>query len=234
MKKLFFLLSAILMASVCNAQTLDEIINKYYAANGVEKLEKANTVYVEAKASQMGMEIPMVISVKKPNKVKMVMSVQGMDMITVFDGEKGYMVNPMTGSTDPVEIPAEQLSGIQAYNMLRDNIMEAFKDNRIKLEGEEDVNGKPAYKLSVTDNEGNVTTTYIDKDTYLVVKTVQKVNQMGQEMEVESYIKDYMDINGVKFPKTITQMVSGTEMGGITFENVEIDKQIDDAVFTIK
>lgn len=234
MKKLFVLLPALLVASVCSAQTLDEIINRYYAANGTENLEKANSVYVEAKASQMGMEIPMVISVKKPNKVKMAMTFQGMEMVTLFDGEKGYMINPMTGSTDPVEIPAEQLSGIEQYNMLRDNLMEAYKANRIKLEGEGEVNGKPAFKLAVTDAQGNVTTTFIDKESYLVVKTVQTVNQMGQEMEVESYIKDYMDVNGIKFPKSITQVVSGTEMGGIAFEKVEIDKLIDDSVFTIK
>lgn len=234
MKKLFVLLSALLVASVCSAQTLDEIINKYYAANGVETLEKANSVYIEAKASQMGMEIPMVISVKKPNKVKMVMSFQGMDMVTLFDGQKGYMINPMTGSTDPVEIPAEQLGGIQQYNMLRDNLMEAYKANRVKLDGVEDVNGKPAFKLAVTDAEGNVTTTYIDKESYLVVKTVQTVSQMGQQMEVESYVREYMDVNGVKFPKTIVQMVSGNEMGGITFEKAEIDRVIDDSVFTIK
>lgn len=234
MKKLFVLLSSLLVASVCSAQTLDEIINRYYAANGVETIEKANSMYVEAKVSQMGMEIPMVINVKKPNKVKMVMSVQGMDMVTLFDGEKGYMVNPMTGSTDPVEIPAEQLRGIEQYNMLRDNVMDAYKGNRIKLEGDADVNGKPSFKLAVTDANGNVITTYIDKGSYLVLKTVQTVNQMGQEMEVESVINDYMDVNGFKFPKTITQVVSGTEMGGMTFEKVEIDKVIDDSVFTIK
>lgn len=227
-------MSAVVMASVCNAQTLNEIVNRYYSVNGVEKLEKAGTIYVEAKVSQMGMELPMVINVKKPDKVKMVISVQGMDIITLFDGQKGYTVNPMAGSADPVEIPAEQLNGIKQYNLLRDNFMEAFKANRVKLEGEEAVNGNPAFKLSVTDESGNATATFIDKNSYLIVKTVQKVTQMGQEMQVESYIKDYMDVNGARFPKTITQMVSGMEVGGITFEKAEIDKAIDDSVFVIK
>ena len=30
-------------------------------------------------------------------------------MIQVFDGEKGYTVNPMTGSTAPVEMTPEQI-----------------------------------------------------------------------------------------------------------------------------
>ncbi len=234
MKKFFILLPTILVASVCSAQTLDEIMNKYYAANGSEILEKATTLYIEAKASQMGMEIPMTINIKKPNKVKMTMSVQGMDIVTAFDGEKGYMINPMTGSAEPTELPADQLSGVQQYNMFRDNVMESFKAGRVKLDGVEDVNGKPAYKLSVTDEAGKVTGAFIDKESFLAVKTTSTVEQMGQVMEVESYVKEYMDVNGAKFPKVITQMVNGMDMGGITFEKVEIDKVIDDSIFKLK
>ena len=33
-------------------------------------------------------------------------------MIQVFDGEKGYMVNPMTGSSEPVEMTADQVKEV--------------------------------------------------------------------------------------------------------------------------
>ena len=98
MKKLLILLPALLVASVCSAQTLDEIINKYYAANGTEILEKASTLYIEGNVSQMGTDMPIIVSVKKPDKVKVVISFSGMDIITAFDGEKGYMINPLSGS----------------------------------------------------------------------------------------------------------------------------------------
>ena len=58
------------------------------------------------------------------------------------------MINPLTGATDPVEMPAEQLASIQDYNMFRDHMLDNFKAGRVKLEGVEDVNGKPAYKLT--------------------------------------------------------------------------------------
>jgi len=154
MKKLIILLPALLVASVCSAQTLDEIINKYYAANGTEILEKASTLYIEGNVSQMGTDMPIFISVKKPDKVKVVISFSGMDIITAFDGEKGYMINPLSGATDPVEIPAEQLASVQDYNMFRDNLLDNFKAGRVKLEGVEDVNGKPAFKLPFTDEQG--------------------------------------------------------------------------------
>ncbi|MCA1742157.1 MAG: outer membrane lipoprotein-sorting protein [Bacteroidales bacterium] len=233
MKKSMFLLVSLLVASVCSAQTLDEIVNKYYAANGSENLEKATTLIMEGRVSQMGTEMPMSIMVKKPGMVKMIITYSGMEIITAYDGEKGFMVNPLAGMTEPIEIPAEQLGGIQEYNMFRDNLLEAFKAGRLKLEGEEAVEGKPAFKLTITDEAGTVTTAYVDKESFLTVKTVTSVEQMGQVMEVESYIKEYMEVGGVKFGKVVTQMVDGMELGGMTIDKIELDTPIDDSVFRL-
>jgi len=143
-------------------------------------------------------------------------------------------VNPAAGVTEPMEIPAEQLSGVQEYNLFRDNFLESFKAGRLKLEGEEAVNGKPAYKLTVTDEAGKASTIFLDKESFLTVKTVATVEQMGQVMEVESYVKEYIEVGGAKFPKVVVQMVNGMELGGMTIEKVEIDKEIDDALFKLK
>jgi len=233
MKKSLALLAVIMVASVCSAQSLDEIANKYYAATGIEKLEKAQTIIMQGTASQMGMDIPITIMGKKPDMVKMVQEFNGMEIIIAYDGVKGFMVNPLTGASDPVEMTAEQLSGVKEYNVFKDSFMEAYKAGRVKLEGEEAVEGKPAYKLSVTSESGTTTTSYIDKESYLVVKTAQTVSQMGQEMLVESYVREYKEINGVKFGTKIAQFVEGSEMGGMTFEKIEFDTPIEDSVFKL-
>jgi hypothetical protein len=67
----------------------------------------------------------------------------------------------------------------------------------------------------------------------LTVKTVTTVEQMGQEMTVESLIEGYMDVNGIKFPKVISQNSGGMELAKITFNKIELDKDIDDSVFVI-
>jgi len=233
MKKSIALLAAFMVASVCSAQSLDEIANKYYAANGIENLEKAQTLTMQGTISQMGMELPITIMVKKPNKVKVLQEYSGMEIIVLFDGEKGYMVNPLTGSSDPVEIPGDQLSNIQEYNVFRDSFLEAFKAGRVTLDGEEDVEGKPAFKLTITSEAGTTTTLFIDKGSYLTVKTAQTVNQMGQEMLVESYVREHKVINGARFGTVIAQFVNGSELGGMTFEKIEIDTPIDDSVFKL-
>ena len=127
MKKSMTLLAAFLVASVCSAQSLDEIANKYYAANGIENLEKAQTMTMKGVVSQMGMELPITIMVKKPNKVKVIQEFNGMEIVIAFDGEKGFMLNPLTGATEAVELPAEQLGQVQEYNVFKDSFMRLSK-----------------------------------------------------------------------------------------------------------
>lgn len=234
MKKLLVLATAILMASVCGAQTLDEIINKNYSALGAETLEKAKTIYMEGRASQMGMEMPMVMQMKQPDKVRVVTTFNGMDIILAYDGVKGYMINPMTGANDPVELPQEQLGDVQRYNMFHNQLLDQFRAGKLKLLGEEDVNGQPAFKIETAAEEGKPSYIFIDKVSSMIVKTVATVNQMGQDYEVETYTKEYMDVSGIKFPKVTTSFVNGMEAGGMTFDKVEIDREMDDSIFTLK
>jgi hypothetical protein len=49
------------------------------------------------------------------------------------------MVNPLTGATEPIELPAEQLGSVQEYNVFKDSFMEAYKAGKMELEGEEEV-----------------------------------------------------------------------------------------------
>ncbi len=108
MKKLIFIMAGLIVMSVISAQSLDEIVKKYTEANKLDKVASLKTIKITANLSVMGMEMPMVMYMKNPNKIKSVTSFNGQDMINVFDGVKGYSVNPMTGSTDPVEMTPEQ------------------------------------------------------------------------------------------------------------------------------
>jgi hypothetical protein len=116
MKKLFLAATFLFAAFALNAQSLDEIISKYTAANKLDKIGNIKTIRISAKTSVMGMDMPMEMWMKSPNKIKTVTSFNGQDIIQVFDGEKGYSVNPMAGSSSPVEMTPEQVKQIDRNN----------------------------------------------------------------------------------------------------------------------
>ncbi len=74
---------------------------------------------------------------------------------------------------------------------------------------------------------------YIDKTSYLILKTVADVNQGGMAVSVESYPSEYTETSGLLLPMKTTTSASGMEIV-ITFTKVEVDVPIEDSVFKIK
>ncbi|MCU0461929.1 MAG: hypothetical protein MUF36_07950, partial [Bacteroidales bacterium] len=101
------MLTCLLAVAVVSAQSLEEIVKKYSQANMLDKVGSLKTIKITGSMDMMGQAIPVEIWMKNPDKVKSVTSVNGQEIIQAFDGVKGYSINPMMGSSEPVEMSAE-------------------------------------------------------------------------------------------------------------------------------
>jgi outer membrane lipoprotein-sorting protein len=233
MKKLIFVMAGLIMMSVISAQSLDEIVKKYTEANKLDHVSSLKTIKVTANLSIQGMEMPMVLWMKNPNKIKSVTSFNGQDMIQVFDGDKGYVVNPMAGSTDPVEMTPDQVKQTLRSSMFQNFMANYFKNGQLTLDGEDKVNDKPAFKIKATIEGGTVIDMYIDKSSYFLVKTSTTTSQGGMTVTVDSYPTDYTETSGVMIPMKTTTSAQGMDIL-INFTKVEVDVPMEDSVFKIK
>jgi len=234
MKKLVLIFASLLVISVAGAQSLEDIVSKYSSAIKADQLAKVSTIMITGKMSTMGMEMPMTMFMKNPNKIKVVYSINGQEIVSAFDGEKGYMINPITGSSNPVELTGAQLQQVQNSNVFSNEILNYFRNGKLVLEGEENVNGKPAFKVKASPDGTTPVYMFIDKDSFLLVKTTARVEQMGTTMDVESVMTDYVENNGVVMPKKTTASANGMEAAVITFDKIEVNVPIEDTVFKMK
>jgi outer membrane lipoprotein-sorting protein len=233
MKRLVFVLAGLIAISAINAQSLEEIVKKYSAANKQDKVAAMSTIKITAKMSMMGMELPMEMWMKNPNKIKTVTNMNGQEMISVFDGVKGYQINPMTGSTDATVMTPEQAKQTQNSNVFQNYMENYLKNGQLSLEGEEKVNDKPAFKIKASLEGGNTVNIFIDKESYLMVKTSTTINQGGNTITADSYMTDYVDNNGVLLPMKTTTSAGGMEFV-VNFTKVEVNIPMDDSIFKIK
>lgn len=233
MKKVLLTVTGILVITLLNAQSLSEIVKNFSIANKLDKITSLKTIKLTGNMSMMGMEMPMVIYMKNPNKIKSVATVNGQEMIQVFDGVKGYMINPMTGSANPVEMSAEEAKQLLRSNVFQNYLDDYLKNNQLTLEGVEDVNGKPAYKIKASLDGGNVIRIFIDKSSNLIVKTVGEVNQGGMAMTLESVPSDYKETDGVLLPMTTKTSAAGMDFI-YKYTEVKVNEPMDDSIFNVK
>jgi hypothetical protein len=233
MKKLIFIMAGLIIMSVISAQSIDEIVKKYTAANKLDQVANLKTIKITANMSMMGMEMPMVVFMKNPNKIKSVTTFNGQEMVRVFDGEKGYVVSPMTGSTDPVEMTPDQVKQTLRSSMFQNYMANYLKNGQLALAGEEKVNDKPAYKIKATIEGGTVIDMFIDKDSYYLVKTSSTTSQNGMTITMDSYPSDYTETNGIMIPMKTSTSAQGMDIV-IDYTKVEVDVPMEDSLFKIK
>jgi outer membrane lipoprotein-sorting protein len=233
MKKFIMIAACFLAIVTVSAQSLEEIVKNYTVANKLDKLSGLKTIKITGSMSVSGMELPMEVYMKSPDKIKTVTSFNGTEIVQSFDGEKGYSINPMTGSSDPVDMTADQVKELIRSNMFQNFMANYLKNGQLTLAGEEEVSGKPAFRINAKLDNGTNVAMFIDKASYLLVKTSADVNQGGMSVTVESFPSDYQETSGVLLPMKTTSSASGMEFV-TTFSKVEVDLPLEDSIFKLK
>ena len=235
MKKTIFLtvITAVLAISFAAAQDVDKILDSHFKAIGQKNLLKVKTLKTTGKAMIMGMESPFTMYSKRPDKICVEMEFQGSKIIQGYDGETAWMINPMMGSTTAVEI-----SGPQADDIIesadQDGLLWKYKEkgHTLELEGTEEVNGREAYVLKMTKKNGNIARYYIDKENYLLPRMITQTEMNGMPTDVDVLISDYREVDGFKMPFNTDQRISGQSMINFIIDNVELDLELEDSLFS--
>jgi outer membrane lipoprotein-sorting protein len=235
MKKLLLSVCALLLSVAAFAQTADEIIDKHIKAEGgVEKMKAIQSMKATGKMKMGPMEVPITLTKARPEQVRMDFTVQGMTGTQAYDGSTGWAVMPFMGKKEPEKMSEDQLKEMKEEADFDGPLVDyKAKGNKVEYLGKGDVQGSPAYKLKVTTKQGTEMTQYIDAETYLLIRTEGKRKVQGQEMESETTIGDYKDVEGVLMPFSFESHQKGGQGPGqaITIEKYEVNPKIDNAVF---
>lgn len=216
--------------------TVDQIVQKHTAAlGGADKLKAITSVTVTGKAVLMGgqMEAPITMKVKRPNSMRLEMSMQGKSFIQAFDGTTAWSINPFMGSDDPQKSNDEDTAQARDDSDFIDGSLVDYKTkgNTVELIGKEDVEGTAAYKLKVTKKSGTIEYEFLDAQTFLPVRSSGKRKQQGQEIEFESSPGNYKPVEGVMMPFSLSQKMNGKPLMELTIEKIEVNTPLDNSVF---
>lgn len=230
--KFFTLLAALLIAGVATyAQTVDEIIAKNIVAMGGQaKLKEIKSQYIEGSMEVQGMTVPIKRWVKQDEAMRLEFAVQGMDNIQVVTRSGGWSLMPVMMQTTPQDLDPQMQKLLQTQLDVRGELYDyKAKGKKIELLGKESVNGAPAYKLKVTSADGIEGTAFLDANTYLLIKTINKVNIQGQDAEISVTMSDYKKTpEGLAYPGTTEQSPGGVK---INITKIETNCTVADTLF---
>jgi outer membrane lipoprotein-sorting protein len=216
-----------LIADEDKPPTVDEIVaNSIEARGGMAKIKGLQSVRMTGAAVlNEQVEAPLRIVSKRPNLTRFEIDVNGVTLVQVFDGKTSWSVNPLSGSLKPQLAPESQSREMRVHTDMDGLLVDwKAKGRAVELAGAEDVGGSPAWKLKITEKDGGIDYVYLDKKTWLMVKST------GNHLGATILFGDYRSVDGLIMPFSIDQNSAGGAVK-MTLSKVETNVPVDDAEF---
>ena len=245
MRKLFFFILLFTASAAVKAQTVDEILSKYFEnTGGVDKWKALNGLKMSAKVNQMGMDIPLTIYQMKDGRTATVITFQGKEIKQgVFDGTTLWSTNFMTMKAESSD--AESTANFKTtLGDFPDPFLDyKSKGYKVELIGKETVEGTECFKIKLIRKplmvdgkpEENAAFYFFDANDFVPVMMESEAKSgPGKGMISQSKMSDYQEVNGLMFPFSMTMGVKGAgQSQTILTTAVELNPAVGAEVFSM-
>ena len=138
------------------------------------------------------------------------LSLQGLDLVQSYDGSGAWKINPFQGRKDPEKMTSDEARQLADGALVEGPLLASRSDgSKVQYLGREDFDGTLAYKLKVTQKDGDQFVYWLDPDTFLEIKIDETRKIRGAQQTTETELGDYEKVAGVYFPMSVESWQQG-------------------------
>jgi outer membrane lipoprotein-sorting protein len=232
-------LCALVPAVVGAGELEDAVAANVTARGGEERLRALRSVRMTGRMvfPGAGLEAPLTLVWKAPNKLRLEFTFQGMTAVQAYDGHAGWTIMPFRGQIHAEPAGGEELRLLEEQADFHGPFVDTeSKGYVLSFLGREDVAGRSADKIKVTNKHGEETIVYLDAERHLEIRSeVQRtIGDSGTAIEIETTPSDYREVEGLLLPHAIEGKPKGAAAGqSLVFDKIELNVDVADEEFAI-
>ena len=213
-------------------QTLTE---RGYVEHGQLKGPKKRHGTPTAGHKSLDQPVPFTLQFKRPHKYRLEMNLGDATALQLFDGTDGWTLQP-----SPKGPLVRHFTSAESQDQAEQNDPEgplldaAAKGTTVALDGTDTVEGRAAYKLTLTLKDGQVRHVWIDQQNHLDLKIDGSRLIEGRVWPTETYFYDWKTAGRIRLPYRIETAVNGVRTSSrIVVEHVVVNAPLGDAAFAL-
>jgi hypothetical protein len=230
-------LAMVLLSPPARAQTVDEIIAKNLAARGgIVKMRAIHSMVLTARLlTPDGGQGSLTVRLLRPSHIREEVIFGAMNSARAFDGQSAWLHSTVNNHEDLRPLTGGDLDNLQdeGENGIDGPLADhAAKGNKVELVGNEQVEGKPCYKLKVTLHSGHIQFQYIDAKTFLEIREEIVRTIDGKDTVIEETVGDYRREGGILFAHSFVSGPAGSpQRTTLTIDKFDVNAPVDKALF---
>ncbi len=222
------------VAKLTAAQIVDRNIK---ARGGLQAWRAVKTLSLSGLLEAGGTEnpeLPFVLKMKRQHKSRLEIHFQDQTALQIYDGTQGWKVRPFLGREEVEPFTPAETRAASDWQELDGLLIDyARKGTKVSLQGNETVEGHPAYKLKLTMKDGTERHIWIDAKSFLELKVEGEPRKLdGKMRNVAIYYRDYSAEKGLIMAHSFETVVEGGRQGyKMHVERVAVNPPMEDTLF---
>ena len=179
-------------------------------------------------------QLPFVMDLQRGRKMRVEIEFKGQTAVQVYDGAHGWKLRPFLNRHEVEDFTPEELKAASTQTDLDGLLIDyAAKGSKVELESVDQVDGRNAYNLKVTDKSGNARHVWVDSQTFLETKIEGTPRRLdGKYHPVAVYFRDYRSVSGLVMPYLLETTVQGSPYTEkIMIENIISNPNLEESRF---
>ena len=201
--------------AVTPAASADALIARHVEARGgLDKLRALVTLKRTGRLEIPGFGIAFAVVEwkSKGTDYRQDVTLQGLTAVQAYDGHDAWQIDPFQGRKDPSRMSADEAKAFAlAADLAGPFVDYQAKGHTVEYLGTEDLDGTPAHKLRVALKSGDEATYWIDPDTWMVIRELDRQTIRGAEQWSEVDYGEYERVGGVYVAMTEDQGPKGSD-----------------------
>ena len=181
-------------------------------------------------------QLPFLMELRRGRKQRVEIQFNGQTAVQVYDGSQGWKVRPFLNRHEVEKFTPEELKAAATESDLDGLLIDyAAKGSKVELAAIEQVDGRSAYNLKVTDKNGYARHVWVDAENFLEIKIEGTPRRLdGKYHPVATYLRDYRPVNGLVMPYLLETAVDGVkDTEKIQIEEIVSNPKLDDSQFAM-
>jgi len=221
-------------ARAVDEPTLESVVAQIVTAQGGEKMKTIKSIKTTGKLVFGGgqAEGTLVGFMVRPGRIRQEINLGGAKLVQACDGTMAWQINPFAGSSKPEKMTEDEASDLMDLaDMDGPFVDSAKKGYKLELAADEELDGTPVHVVKVTNKRGKVQTYYADAKSGLILKVRGKEKIQGNEIEIETLLSNYKEVNGIMTAHAIDRLIGGRPFIQIVLDRVEHNVEVEDSLF---
>jgi len=176
--------------------------------------------------------MPFLLLQQRPNKDRFEVNALGERTVRVFDGTRGWKVQPgQQGRAEVKPFSADEVTFARGAQGIDGPLLDyQAKGNTVSLEGLDEIEGRKAYRLAVRVASGETDRLWIDAQSFLEIRRDRSA--AGNRRPVSIFYRDYRPVEGLQIPFAIeTGTSTQAKPDRMVIERVLLNPPVDEQAF---